>query len=791
MRRFSVIGLLSLLVVSVLACTQPEPTSVSTAVAPTPKPISTLESTETIVGSSVPTAASTPATTTTPTPAAIPTSTTTVTPTPVPTPTPEPPSASFSVNVESGSAPLKVNFDNSSQGPITSTEWDFGDGTTSTDQSPAHRYTIAGTYNVELTITGPGGADTHVMPDVITVEPGLPALIAVSPLTVTLAVQERTQFTAVARDKFGNVVSSTFNWALDGKGGSISGDGLFTADKVAGVFTDTVSASLQADSVELIGSASITVEPGPLSRVVVEPAEVALDIGATQRFTFLALDQFGNEITDALSSWSAAPELGKVDANGLLTAGTKSGIFIGGVRVDVVEGANRASATADLGIRPGPLARVEVKPAYVFVERRASQKFDVSGFDQYGNVVRGLAFLWEAEGGSITQRGHFTAGEESGSYAVKAAAKLDNISSAGSATVLVSPYMNSSYELQKASIQVERYGIRPRANRGFVHAVGYADFDRDGDIDVLMSSGGSSPNRRAMEFYRGSSGSYTLDNSIFAEAVPGMVHPRKMLIGDYNKDGWPDAFVIGTGDDQPPWPGEYPILLLSDGQGKLVATPYDQVISFQHGGASADIDHDDDLDIFVIDNQSNSFFLMNDGTGVFSYDTDRVPSGASGFTAELIDVDGDGSIDLVTAGHEFRSHPVVIFWGETGGNYSDDLQTTLPTVACWGTVIDIEAEDLDGDGDRDIVLNRTSGGCDTFYKGFYIQVLRNDGNRTFTDATDTMIVDGSSPTDRWIDWLRVQDINGDGKLELIADDASIGLIWIDQDGILRRSESSK
>ena len=289
-----------------------------------------------------------------------------------------------------------------------------------------------------------------------------------------------------------------------------------------------------------------------------------------------------------------------------------------------------------------------------------------------------------------------------------------------------------------------------------------------------------------MEFYRNNSGSYTKDNSIFAEAVPGMVHPRKMLVGDYNSDGWPDAFVIGHGYDQPPWPGEYPILLLSDGEGKLVATPYDQVISFQHGGASADIDHDNDLDIFVIDNQGTSFFLMNDGVGIFSYDNDRVPSGARGFTAELIDVDEDGFIDLVTAGHEFQGHPVVIFWGKADGRFSNNIQTRLPNATCWGTVIDIEAEDLDGDGDRDIVLNRTSGGCDTFYKGFYVQVLRNDGNRSFTDATDTMIVDGSSPTGRWIDWLRIQDINGDGRLELIADDASIRLIWINQDGILRR-----
>ena len=62
----------------------------------------------------------------------------------------EPPSASFLVDVDSGSAPLTVEFDNTSQGPATDVEWDFGDGATSTNLSPVHRYTVAGTYDVKL-----------------------------------------------------------------------------------------------------------------------------------------------------------------------------------------------------------------------------------------------------------------------------------------------------------------------------------------------------------------------------------------------------------------------------------------------------------------------------------------------------------------------------------------------------------------------------------------------------------------------------------------------------------------
>ena len=84
----------------------------------------------------------------------------------------EPPSASFLVDVDSGSAPLTVEFDNTSQGPATEVEWDFGDGDTSTSLSPIHRYTVAGTYDVRLSVSGPGGSDVTVMNQLITVEPG-------------------------------------------------------------------------------------------------------------------------------------------------------------------------------------------------------------------------------------------------------------------------------------------------------------------------------------------------------------------------------------------------------------------------------------------------------------------------------------------------------------------------------------------------------------------------------------------------------------------------------------------
>lgn len=59
-----------------------------------------------------------------------------------------------------GTAPFTVVFDDWSSPDVTAFYWVFGDGATSTAQSPSHTYTAAGTYTVSLTVTTPFGSAT-------------------------------------------------------------------------------------------------------------------------------------------------------------------------------------------------------------------------------------------------------------------------------------------------------------------------------------------------------------------------------------------------------------------------------------------------------------------------------------------------------------------------------------------------------------------------------------------------------------------------------------------------------
>ncbi|HII92149.1 MAG TPA: PKD domain-containing protein [Methanosarcina sp.] len=60
----------------------------------------------------------------------------------------------------SGKAPLKVTFTETSKGLPSSWKWDFGDGKYSTEKSPTHTYSAAGTYTVKLTAINAAGSST-------------------------------------------------------------------------------------------------------------------------------------------------------------------------------------------------------------------------------------------------------------------------------------------------------------------------------------------------------------------------------------------------------------------------------------------------------------------------------------------------------------------------------------------------------------------------------------------------------------------------------------------------------
>ena len=68
------------------------------------------------------------------------------------------PTSPISAAPLNGTAPLTVSFNaGSSTGSITSSQWNFGDGTTGTGTTTSHVFTQAGNYTVTLTVSDSQG----------------------------------------------------------------------------------------------------------------------------------------------------------------------------------------------------------------------------------------------------------------------------------------------------------------------------------------------------------------------------------------------------------------------------------------------------------------------------------------------------------------------------------------------------------------------------------------------------------------------------------------------------------
>ena len=206
-----------------------------------------------------------------------------------------PPSADFSASTNNAFVGQVINFTNLSDegtAPPAEYEWDFGDGSTSSDDNPSHSYLAPGSYEVSLTATTDAGTDTLSRPNFITVTTTTPPTADFSTNVATALPGQTINF----RDESiaGSLPIDSWLWEFNDPNNpndtsteqnpsfSYSAPGTYTVSL-------TVTAGLDSDSITRQGAITID-EFTALDRYVrkADPAYGFLEVGRVEQTGYTA-----------------------------------------------------------------------------------------------------------------------------------------------------------------------------------------------------------------------------------------------------------------------------------------------------------------------------------------------------------------------------------------------------------------------------------------------------------------------------------------------------------------------
>ena len=238
-------------------------------------------------------------------------------------------------------------------------------------------------------------------------------------------------------------------------------------------------------------------------------------------------------------------------------------------------------------------------------------------------------------------------------------------------------------------------------------ALAVGDVNGDGNDDVFVGAPSGSV---ATLYLHSGDGKLTPKNQAVFTADDYFEDTAAALF-DADGDGDLDLLVASGGNEVDKKELFQPRLYLNDGKGNFTKSPNELPSAFQNMSVVApnDFDGDGDIDVFIgsrsvvgvygVDPQQ--LFLENTGNGIFVDATERLAydlKDAGMVTDALwLDIDGNGFDDLITVSEWGTPH----IYRNSGRRLSEKESNLSDKTGWWNT---LAATDIDNDGDMDLVL---------------------------------------------------------------------------------------
>ena len=279
------------------------------------------------------------------------------------------------------------------------------------------------------------------------------------------------------------------------------------------------------------------------------------------------------------------------------------------------------------------------------------------------------------------------------------------------------------------------------------------DIDGDGDMDIAAAN--RDDRSVTLLLNDGAAG-------FGARQFPTGLRPESLALGDVNGDGILDAVTGNEGSS-----GDAVSVLLGDGSGGFGPRQVLAAGASTRTVALGDVDGDGDLDLVTagytgFDNAGTIHLLRNDGAGNFSAAETVFSGNLRPLSMALGDVNGDGNLDIATANNSQFGGQDSVAWFVNDGSGGFNL-VGLSFVSGLDGPESVTLGDVNGDGALDLVVVNTSPNR--------VMVMFNDGFDGFGAATSFDV--GSSPR-----YVRLADLDGDGDLDLTTSNINGGNLTV-------------